>query len=235
MTPNAGQGGNTAIESAALLTNLLYYTRAEKHGAPFTTDDFTKIFAEYQMRQKPRAETMFEASTLLTRLQTHENGPLGFLATYGLPILGDSFQINIASGLVLGGVKLDFLDKPLKNGKIPWEGWSPWAVAVYDSVLVREVKHCGYLLVSCYTIRRLAAWAARNSTVAHTAEIIATKLSLDGSSLQVANYAANAFPIVGISLIESLRAKNRTNLATLYGSHALLSLLILSDSVFLDL
>lgn len=220
MTPNAGQGGNTAIESAALLTNLLYRARAEKRGAPFTSEDFIKTFAEYQLRQKPRADTMFEASTLLTRLQTHENGPLKFLATYGLPILGDSFQINIASSLVLGGVKLDFLDKPLRNGKIPWGGWSPWAAAVYDSVLVREAKYCGYLLVSCYVIQRLSAWAASSSAVAHTARIIASRLSLDGSSLQVANYAANAFPIVGISMIESLRANNRANLAGPYVSNA---------------
>jgi hypothetical protein len=235
MTPNAGQGGNTAIESAALLTNLLYRTRAEKHDTPLIADDFTKIFAEYQTLQKPRAETMFEASTLLTRIQTYETGTLRFLSTYGLPILGDSFQINIASGLVLGGVKLDFLDKELRSGKIPWEGWSPWTAVVCDPVLLREAKHCSYLLASFYAIRKLSAWAARNNTLTRTTGIIASKLSLDGSSLQVANYAANAFPLVGISMIESLRPNNRTNLGALYGSDSPLKVLILADPVVSDL
>jgi hypothetical protein len=109
------------------------------------------------------------------------------------------------------------LGKELRYGKIPWEGWSPWTAVTYDPVLLREAKHCSYLLASFYAIRNLSAWAARNNTLARTTGIIASKLSLDGSSLQVANYAANAFPLVGISMIESLRPNNRTNLGALYG------------------
>lgn len=235
MTPNAGQGGNTAIEGAALLTNLLRRTRAEKQGAPFTTEDFTKIFSEYHTSQKPRADIMFQASTVLTRVQTLETGPLSFLASYGIPILGDPFQINIASSLVLGGVKLDFVDKELKRGKIPWEGWAPWTAAKNGSILVREAKNCSYLLLSWYTIRKIAAWAASNKTVAHTAGVIVSNLSLSCSSLQVANYAANAFPIVGISMIESLRANNQTNLATMYSSLATSSSLLLADLLLVEL
>jgi len=210
MTPNAGQGGNTAIESTALLTNLLYSAKENNGGRPLTTEDFTNLFTEYQAAQKPRADTMFDASTLLTRLQTRNSLPLELFANYALPILGDGFQVNVASSLVLGGVKLDFVDKELKNGSIPWQGWSDRAATPPGTtVLLTEARNCVLLIISWYFIQRLSNNPSSNEMLSKLALPAFGSLSFDSRSLQATNFIMNVLPVVGISMIESLRPNNQ--------------------------
>jgi FAD dependent monooxygenase len=122
VTPNAGHGGNTAIESVAVLANLLYDVKIGTEGSLDYTG-LQDILKRYRRNRKDRVDYASGASSAATRIQARAN--LGWKAVASLlPLLGEDFEVNASSDLIMGGEALKFIDDKGKEGNIPWDGWT---------------------------------------------------------------------------------------------------------------
>jgi FAD dependent monooxygenase len=72
-TPNIGQGGNSAIESAALIANILNRL-AQGESAP-SAKTIENGLKQFQLRRKPRVQAIFKASNDATRMEALK-GPM---------------------------------------------------------------------------------------------------------------------------------------------------------------
>ncbi|THW08584.1 FAD/NAD(P)-binding domain-containing protein [Aureobasidium pullulans] len=111
MTPNAGFGGNAAMESAAALANSIKKLADQiKEGRP-TEDQIVACLQGYQENREVRAKAAIDASNLLTRVQALATWGHILFAKYGLTILGD-FLENLGSNMAVGATLLDYLPPP---------------------------------------------------------------------------------------------------------------------------
>ncbi|KAI9739989.1 MAG: hypothetical protein M1818_005045 [Claussenomyces sp. TS43310] len=122
VTPNAGHGGNTAIESAATLTNLLHDANLGIKGS-LDYAGLREIFHTYQANRMERVDFASGASSATTRIQALDNPLWKTIATL-LPILGEDFEVNSASNLIMRGEPLKFIKYKGKEGNVPWDGWT---------------------------------------------------------------------------------------------------------------
>ena len=67
MTPNMGQGGNQAIESAAVLTNCLLDMLNSSEGTTIQLKDIEETLSEFQELRQQRAKMIVGFSANLTR------------------------------------------------------------------------------------------------------------------------------------------------------------------------
>ncbi|OCK78222.1 FAD/NAD(P)-binding domain-containing protein [Lepidopterella palustris CBS 459.81] len=124
VTPNAGHGGNTAIESAAVLANLLYDAKNAPSGRKsLTHKGLLAVFREYQASRMARVANACEKSSMATRLQAMDSMLWKNLALRIVPALGESMEVNAASALIIGGEPLKSVEYKGKQGSIPWDGW----------------------------------------------------------------------------------------------------------------
>lgn len=108
-TPNIGQGGNHAIETAATMANVLRRLAHQSHHP--SADTIAEALASVQQRRHARAKATFEMSNLITRLEAIKGPREVFLLTRIMPHLGDYIINRVALGLS-SAEKLDFLPVP---------------------------------------------------------------------------------------------------------------------------
>jgi hypothetical protein len=129
VTPNAGHGGNTAIESAVTLANLLYdVTRSRGSASGLSYQEAEAVLEQYQNTRYDRVAKACAMSAMATRLQAMDNLMWKYLGQGILPLFGDEAEVNASSELMLGGEPLKFLTYKGRTGTIPWEGWNPVAL-----------------------------------------------------------------------------------------------------------
>jgi hypothetical protein len=129
VTPNAGHGGNTAIESAVTLANLLYdVTRSTGRASGLSYQEAEAVLEQYQNTRYDRVAKACAMSAMATRLQAMDNLMWKCLGQGILPLFGDEAEVNASSELLLGGEPLRFLNYKGRTGTIPWEGWNPEAL-----------------------------------------------------------------------------------------------------------
>jgi len=122
MTPTAGQGGNTAIESVAVLANLLYVANTgNKRSLDY--DSVCKLFKEYQDSRTQRVLAIAESSAAMTRIQALDSLFWKCIAKL-LPVLGEEWETNSTSDLISKSEALCFVEYKGQEGTIPWSGWS---------------------------------------------------------------------------------------------------------------
>jgi 2-polyprenyl-6-methoxyphenol hydroxylase-like FAD-dependent oxidoreductase len=112
-TPNLGQGGNAAIESAAALANRIkrLSDAQDVTGRRPTIREIDALLSEYQKERELRARGVVDASADLTRRQNMKGiGGLIFIR-FVRPLLTE-FLPEILSSTIIGSVKLDFLPLP---------------------------------------------------------------------------------------------------------------------------
>lgn len=86
MNPLHGQGGGSAIESAAMLADLLKGTLDQN---PKPTDEaLEKIFSKFLAERKPRATALMESTRTGQRAEVLDNFALEYLALNVMPNLG---------------------------------------------------------------------------------------------------------------------------------------------------
>ncbi|PYI24007.1 FAD/NAD(P)-binding domain-containing protein [Aspergillus violaceofuscus CBS 115571] len=90
VTPNAGFGGNLALEGVAHLTNaLVALLRDSSSGAAPTIVQLAALFAEFDRNHRPRATTVLGLSATITRYEAQQTGILRFAARYLSPVVPD--------------------------------------------------------------------------------------------------------------------------------------------------
>lgn len=97
VTPNAGTGGNTAIETAAALANSL--AKFDSTGKPSLEEIRSRMLDFYEKRHL-RVDLNSPTANLLTRIETLATMKHQLLAFYIIPNLGDSLINRICTSLV---------------------------------------------------------------------------------------------------------------------------------------
>ncbi|KAJ9608714.1 hypothetical protein H2200_006485 [Cladophialophora chaetospira] len=111
-TPNAGQGGNNAIESAAALANVIHQLA---HQTPLPSQKAVEeALKSFHQRRLPRVETTAKVTRLLTRLEALKGAKEELLAFSVLPRVGDWLIDRVALSTV-GAEMLDFLPAPPRS------------------------------------------------------------------------------------------------------------------------
>ncbi|KAG9857937.1 FAD/NAD(P)-binding domain-containing protein, partial [Aureobasidium melanogenum] len=111
MTPNAGFGGNSAIESAAALANSIKKLSDKANGQRPTEQQVIDCLHNYQKSREVRAAAAIDISNFLTHVQALATWAHVLFARYGLRILGDFFEI-LQSDMAVGATLIDYLPPP---------------------------------------------------------------------------------------------------------------------------
>ncbi|KAJ5613840.1 monooxygenase [Penicillium herquei] len=112
MTPNAGYGGNSAIESAASLTN--YLTQLLKRKASPGTVDIDTCLKSWQAHRQLRLAKVWKSSHALTRLEACETLKDRIISLHLLRFLKNT-MINRASAIIVGAERVESLSLPARS------------------------------------------------------------------------------------------------------------------------
>ncbi|RYO88713.1 hypothetical protein DL764_008700 [Monosporascus ibericus] len=113
MTPNIGQGGNWAIESAAALTNKLNKLLMRTKGRP-VADDIRAALKDFEQSRHARTKEVCETAGFATRLEAFATLAHRLMSMYVVPYAGDML-VDVHCQAVAGAPKLDFLPPPEKS------------------------------------------------------------------------------------------------------------------------
>lgn len=122
MTPNIGQGANSAIENCAMLANYL----AKLTKSPTCkTEDIRLCLQDWQTTVQPRIRGIWHSACDLTRLEAKATLKHKILI-YLLPYLR-TISINKSSALIIGAAKLDCSPPPARSlqGTVPFKNLMP--------------------------------------------------------------------------------------------------------------
>lgn len=120
MTPNLAFGANNAIESAAVLANLLHSSIA-KDSKP-DLDSIERLFSEYQKQRNSRAKWCVLVSGQYTNAVAWGNWISELVGRYIMPIISMNVIVDwFFSPIPKGGRVLDFVDETQhKAGRVTW-------------------------------------------------------------------------------------------------------------------
>jgi FAD dependent monooxygenase len=128
MTPNQGQGANTAIESAAGLANVLYALRQKTEVEMPSGNEISQVLEHFNKAQFRRLVGIHQGSQFLTRLQACDGLVKFIFARYVAPHCGNLTVAGIA-GLATSGPFLDFIPLTERSGR-DWQPLPSWAPLV---------------------------------------------------------------------------------------------------------
>ncbi|KAI9369039.1 hypothetical protein BJX61DRAFT_549898 [Aspergillus egyptiacus] len=124
MSPNMGQGANTAIEAAAALTNGLRKLIMEHSPDKPPERALTAVLEDFNQKQFKRLETVHGDAQFVTRLEALDGKILRFFARHVMGHCGDLLVGNLARIVEKGSV-LDFVPLTVRSGKdwppCPWQ------------------------------------------------------------------------------------------------------------------
>lgn len=128
MTPNIGQGANTAMEAAAGLTNMLHaITQDDKLPS---SDIIEQALTALTTKHRKRLDAMHMESRWITRLESCQGRMTTAFARYIAPYCGDLFALGVVRNSYNGEV-LQFLPLTERAGK-NWpelEWWNTWGLS----------------------------------------------------------------------------------------------------------
>ncbi|KAK5999341.1 hypothetical protein QM012_005559 [Aureobasidium pullulans] len=152
MTPNAGFGGNSAIESAAALANSIKKLSDRSNNQRPSEKQIIECLQNYQKSREVRAAAAIETSSLLTHVQALATWTHSLFAHYGLRILGDFFE-TLQSDMSVGATLIDYLPPP----EISLLGHMPFnpeqGQGHKENLLLRAVFALPFLVFSAFAYR----------------------------------------------------------------------------------
>jgi 2-polyprenyl-6-methoxyphenol hydroxylase-like FAD-dependent oxidoreductase len=120
MTPNAGAGGNSAIESAAALANALYDLKTKKDKTP-SRKDIENALAGFQEKRQDRAHAVLQLANRVTRMHALKSISDKIMTFWVIPSLGD-FPSDLSQDFVIGATRINYLQVPARSleGNMPF-------------------------------------------------------------------------------------------------------------------
>jgi 2-polyprenyl-6-methoxyphenol hydroxylase-like FAD-dependent oxidoreductase len=203
LTPNAGQGGNAAIESAAVLANQIYELLNNSRPADAKPSSFeiAEALRKYQAQREPRVSTIIMIANYVTRIQAMKGFFERLVVSYIIPNAGE-FLIDLVCGIVLGAEKLDFLPIPQRSVK----GMMPFnpkqGITRSESTAFRAL-----LALPILSILGLSMATKDPASVKNFGAV-----AWDGESTLIASFAG----IYAVFMIESARRANSVSFVRLY-------------------
>ncbi|PLB47722.1 FAD/NAD(P)-binding domain-containing protein [Aspergillus steynii IBT 23096] len=114
--PLTGQGGNSAIEDAALLADLV--KKMLMKGSKPTNDQLNSAFSHFERERRPRAEKLMDGARFLQKFDALENPFLEFLNLHVMSKLGvDKFITNFVE-ICSPSHALRYLPPPSRRGVV---------------------------------------------------------------------------------------------------------------------
>ena len=110
VTPNIALGGNSAMESVAVLCNHLRRILVTHDGGKPSRATLRRIFADYQSEREARMRVIMALSSLITRIQAWDSIGLKWLATWILPYQPDNKLTDQMANIIKAAPKLDYVD-----------------------------------------------------------------------------------------------------------------------------
>ncbi|KAH0433751.1 hypothetical protein CcaCcLH18_05738 [Colletotrichum camelliae] len=121
VTPNIALGGNSAMESVAVLCNQLHAMLEQQQGAKPSRATVSQVFSKYQAERHARMKEITSFSGLVTRMQAWDGWLMKFVYRWIMPLLPGSFLINSMAPLIKAAPKLDYVSlKDFPVGEVPW-------------------------------------------------------------------------------------------------------------------
>ncbi|KAI1842805.1 hypothetical protein JX265_002658 [Neoarthrinium moseri] len=118
--PNMGLGGNSSMESVAVLTNRLRQMLVDTNWRKPSSAKLEETLAAYQEERVGRMKHIFKFSSNMS--QGWRTPWYKFLSTWIIPVIPDSMLAAEMSKIISGAPRLDFLEvKDLPPGRVPWE------------------------------------------------------------------------------------------------------------------
>ena len=121
MTPNIGQGANSAIEDAACLSNLLNNLK-EKGKARPTDSEMFDLLRQFRSLRFDRVNGIYKDSRFVVRFQARDGLFNTLFGRYYVPRAGD-LPADLASKAIADGMALDYIPLPDRSGP-GWEKYS---------------------------------------------------------------------------------------------------------------
>ncbi|KAI9728826.1 MAG: hypothetical protein M1834_007213 [Cirrosporium novae-zelandiae] len=118
MTPNLGQGANSAIESAAALANALQNLANIKRSEHPTDAEINGILGGFNRLRLTRMIDISKTSRFVTRFQARDGTFNKLFGRYLVPLAKD-LPADMSSKTIAGGVMLKYLPRPKRSGT----GW----------------------------------------------------------------------------------------------------------------
>ncbi|KAI8623980.1 FAD/NAD(P)-binding domain-containing protein [Xylariaceae sp. FL1651] len=120
MTAAAGMGVNNGLQSAIALVNKLHEVLGENSDP--STDTLEQAFEEYQNVRREESRAICGMAAQVIRINTWDSWIGWLMGEIIVPMLvGDEKLITkLGTNLVSKMRKLDFIQRDLKSGKIPW-------------------------------------------------------------------------------------------------------------------
>lgn len=118
--PLTGQGGNSAIETAAALTNHLISALDKSTSQPLSKEDISSVFEKVQRQREDRVWGLVKASHARQRLECMETSTLRFIARYVFPYIPESIVMHRWIQTYCPAVSLGMFPLPNRPKKIPF-------------------------------------------------------------------------------------------------------------------
>ncbi|KAI8965513.1 FAD binding domain protein [Daldinia sp. FL1419] len=149
MTPNHGQAGNNAIESAAALANQL--KRVHDNGL-VTPQAIKSALQKWQEKRWARITATVKEAAAVCRMQTLDSRMASFVMNYVVPNAGDSLLALVTNSLI-GAEILEYLPVPNQS----FEGSCPFnpnqGVGKHESVLKRAAISAPLFILSYWMVK----------------------------------------------------------------------------------
>lgn len=203
VTPNAGAGGNAAIESAAALANSLSRLSKTKP----SLQEIRSALSEFHDKRRLRAKPFLKRANELTRLEALATTKDKLLVSWVLPYLGDLIADRSAKSTV-GAELLDFLPEPTRSLEAPMPYNPNTGLGKEESKLLRALYALPLLLVlyACHqtmgaTIDALVVPLTAPGTVSLSPGVVIpldrTFFGLEGLDNFISKYVAFFTPVIG--------------------------------------
>jgi 2-polyprenyl-6-methoxyphenol hydroxylase-like FAD-dependent oxidoreductase len=119
-----GQGGNSAIESAAILSNCLK-SAIDKNPQGLNSQQIDECLAKYQSERRKRVKTVYTRANDATRMEALDSKTKVLWARYIIPNLGEKFLLKLVGDLLKDAPSLDFVEKPSRAHIVPYTDEKP--------------------------------------------------------------------------------------------------------------
>ncbi|KAL4959585.1 FAD-dependent oxidoreductase [Aspergillus stella-maris] len=114
MTPNMGQGGNSAIESAAALGNSIAKLLEHASGTTVSMTNIDKCMQSWQKKRLSRVQRICHEAHGLAQLEALDTIKHRLIGLYLLPYL-EGYLVNTKSKTIVEAAKIDYLPPPARS------------------------------------------------------------------------------------------------------------------------
>ncbi|KAL2839755.1 hypothetical protein BJY01DRAFT_237006 [Aspergillus pseudoustus] len=196
MTPNMGQGGNCAIESAASLANCLKRF-VDLPRPSYSTGDLHHALSAWSTARQPRARKICRAANKMTRVEAWESVLHQLIICYTIPYISN-ILVDMTCLTMVGSEILEYLP----TGKISRECQMPADVRYRNLQQISFGKRvlCSTPLILCY-LGACCLQPAKSQNACYVLESSSNPVA----QLQKLSFLADLGLLYGIWLLESYR------------------------------